>query len=336
LEGENLKTSKKIFIALAAALFFGGCGQPVENKDRVLLTVDFEQSKVLRYKFISSRQIEISLKDKTAANKEQKSRYNESLETIIAYKPVKVEPYGLSIIEATCESVRTSQITTRNKPKEATENLAGKSFKLTVGPTGKIEDRKELEQLLKEAGGTAFRPNSQYGRIKEPELLSDFMATQVFLWDSISSIKEPQKGVAVGDKWQSQLSIPSPMPLLIGAARDVVYKLEDINETAAGRIAIISSEYSISKTYLKDWFVPYTGSFQLSGPFGLYGNCRIVELKGKGRELFNIDAGKSIGYSQDYQMKVVAVMSLIPITPEITIKQHLSMQLIEEPKSKNR
>jgi hypothetical protein len=330
-----LKTLKKFFITLAAALFFGGCGQPVENKGRILLTVDFEQSKVLRYKFVSSRQIEILLENKTGKAGEGKSQYTESLETIIAYKPVKVEPNGLSIIEATCESVKSSQMT-KGTQKDATENLAGKSFKLTVGPTGKIEDRKELEKLLMEAGETAFRPNSRQGRTKEPDLLGDFMATQVFLWNSISSINGPQKGVAVGDKWQSQLSIPSPMPTLINAGRDVVYKLEDINDTEAGRIAVISSEYSLSKTPLKDWFVPYTGIFQMSGPFGFYGNCRIVELGGNGQELFNIDAGKSIGYRQDYQMKVAAVMAIIPVTTKITIKQHLSMQLVEEPKKESK
>ena len=146
------------------------------------------------------------------------------------------------------------------------------------------------------------------------------MATQLFLWDSISSIKEPQKGVAVGDSWQSQLSIPSPMLGLINAGRDVVYKLEDVNDTASGRVAVISSEFSLSKSPLKDWFMPYTGSFMMSGPFGFYGNCRIVELGGKGRELFNIDAGRPDGYSQDYQMKVVATMSFIPVTPKINYK----------------
>ena len=84
-----------------------------------------------------------------AKQKGQKSQYTESLETIVAYKPIKVNPNGLSIIEATCVSVRTNQTTTRNAAKEAAENLAGKSFKLTVGPTGKIEDRRELEKLLR-------------------------------------------------------------------------------------------------------------------------------------------------------------------------------------------
>jgi hypothetical protein len=316
-------TSRKLLTILTIALLFGGCGQPVEKSGKILLAVNFSQSKTLRYKFVSSRQIEILLDAKAAA-----SRYNESLETVIAYKPVKVNAKGASIIEATCESVKTSRMTGGTR-KEATENLAGKSFKLTVGPSGKIEDRKELQKLIMEIGATAFRPGKAEGRTKEPDLISDFMATQMFLWDSVSSKPEPKKGVKAGDKWQSQLSIPVPTPVLMDAGRDVVYKLEDINDTNDGRVAVISSEYSLSKTTLKDWFSPYTGVFQMSGPFGLYGDCKITELAGAGRELFNIDKGESIGYTQDYQMKMTAVMSIIPLKPKITIKQHLSMKLIK-------
>ena len=339
-----MKTAVKYIITIAAALIIGGCEpQSTEKKipagtgkPKELLTVDFEQSKVLRYKFVSSRQIEILLENNTGKAGGEKNRYTESLDMIVAYKPIKVNPYGLSIIEATCESVRTNQTTKRNTHKEAAENFAGKSFKFTVGPTGKIEDRTELEKLLKEVAQTAFRPNSQHGRIKEPDLVCDFMATQLFLWDSISSKSEPRKGVAVGDSWQSQLSIPSPMLELMNAGRDVVYKLEDVNDTGSGRIAVISSEFSLSKSQLKDRFMPYSGSFTPSGPFGLYGNCRIIELGGTGQELFNIDAGRTDGYSQDYEMKVVAVMAMIPITVKINVKQHLSMQLIGEPKNQNK
>ena len=337
-----METTIKYIIAVAAVLIIGGCEpQSAEKKipadagkPRELLTVNFKQSKVLRYKFFSSRQIEIQLEDKPGKAGGEKTRYTESLEMTIAYKPVEVEPNGLSIIEATCESIKT-QTTAGNSNKEAAENFAGKSFKLTVGPAGKIEDRTELQKLLKEVAETAFRPDSQNGRIKEPDLISDIIATQWFLWDSISSKGEPQKGVAVGDSWQSQLSTPSPMPGLLSAGRDVVYTIEEINDAGSEKIATISSEFSLSKSPLKNGFVPYTGSFMMSGPFGLYGNCRIVELAGKGQELFNINAGESIGYWQDYEMKVTAVMSLIPITPRINIKQHLSMQLIEEPKNQN-
>ncbi len=343
MKGERLKTAVKYVIAIAAALIIGGCEpQSTEKKipadtekPRELLTVNFKQSKVLRYKFVSSRQIEILLEDNTGKAGGEKSRYTESLEIIVAYKPVKVEPNGLSIIEATCESIK-AQTMVGSSHKEAAENFAGKSFRFTVGPTGKIEDRTELQKLLKEVAETAFRPDNQHGRIKEPDLISDIIATQWFLWDSISSISEPQKGVAVGDSWQSQLSTPSPMPGLLSAGRDVVYTLEDVNDAGSEKIAVISSKFSLSKSPLKDRFVPYTGSFMMSGPFGLYGNCSIVELGGKGRELFNIDAGRTDSYSQDYEMKVVATMAIIPITVKINVKQHLSMQIIEEPKNQNK
>lgn len=324
-----METLKLFIYVIAVFLLISGCGvkpQPV-SENRVYLTLDFEQSRPLRYKFVSSRQIEVLFEDKTMSESDKKTNYSESLETVIAYKPVKINPYGLNEIEATIESVNASSAS-GGSPKDAAQSLAGKTFKLIVGPTGRIEDRKQLEEIIKQAGKTAYRPVRESDRIKEPDMISDFMATQMFLWDSISSVKEPQKGVAVGDTWQSQLSIPSPMPELFNTARDVVYKLESLKDTNGGKIAVITGKYSPSKTLLQSWFVPYEGNFQLSGPFGVYVNCQIAALEGSGEELFNIDQGKSISYGQDYQMTVNPTMSLIPIRVKITVKQHLSMQLL--------
>jgi hypothetical protein len=336
-ERENLKAAIK-YIVVFAVLIISGCVKqsaekiPAETeKPKELLTVDFEQSKALQYKFVSSRHIEILLGDLSEKDKVLKTQYAESLEAILVYNPVKVDPYGISVIEANCVSVRANQMAAGNALGEAAKNFAGKSFKFTVGPTGKIEDRSELEKLIKEVAQKAFRNNSRSGRIKESDMVCDFLATQWFLWDSISSIKEPRKGVATGDSWQSQLSIPTPM--IMHKGRDVVYKLEEIRNTDKGRIAVISSTFSPSQTPPKGWPIPYTGSFQMSGPFGFYSNYNIVELQGKGQELFNIDAGRSDGYVQDYEVKMTASLQLpLGINPRINIKQHLSMQLVEEPK----
>ena len=207
------------------------------------------------------------------------------------------------------------------------ENLSGKSFRLFVGPTGRIEERKGLEEILKQAAKSAFRSRSSE-RIKEPDMIGDFMATQMFLWNSISSIKEPRKGVETGQTWQSQVSLPSPILDFFKSGRDVIYKLESVKDTNDGRLAVINSEYTPSKTLLPDWIVPYEGSFLLSGPFGLYTNFQIIEFAGKGSETFNIDQGKIISDVQDYSMTVSAALSLIPVKIRITVKQRLSMQLL--------
>jgi hypothetical protein len=320
---------KVLSIIFAGILLIAGCaGKPeVSKENRIFLTVEFQQAKPLRYRFVSTRQIETIFEDNTIPENDRKTTYSESLETVIAYKPIKIETYGLSEIEATIESVNANPIM-GGTGKDATANLSGKSFRLVVGPTGKIEDRKELVEIMKQAAQTAFRPKRDTDRIKNPDMISDFMATQMFLWDSISSIKEPRKGITLDQNWQSELSIPSPVLALFYSGRDVVYKLTEIRDTNDGKIAVISSEYTPSKTPVPNWFSPYEGDFMLAGPFGLYVNCTIAELGGKGTELFNIDQGKSISYRQDYQVAINSMMSLIPIKVKINIKQQLSMQLL--------
>ena len=142
----------------------------------------------------------------------------------MAYKPIKVDSYGLTTIEATCKSVKVSR--SKGSRKDAVQSLAGRTFTVTVGPTGGIEDYSQLDSLLKEIGEKAFRPESDRGRIKEPDMIGDFVASQWFLWDSISSIERPAEGVEIGRSWNSQLSVPAPM--VMRKARDVTYTLDEI------------------------------------------------------------------------------------------------------------
>ena len=38
------------------------------------------------------------------------------------------------------------------------------------------------------------------------------------------------------------------------------------------------------------------------GPFGFYRNYRVLSLQGQGEELFNIDAGRTERYEQQYEL----------------------------------
>ncbi len=64
----------------------------------------------------------------------------------------------------------------------------GKSFIFTVDSIGKIHDYSQLEELIKQAGEKTFSTEAGGNRIKQPDMIGDFIATQWFLWDSISSI----------------------------------------------------------------------------------------------------------------------------------------------------
>jgi len=299
---------------------------PVERGE--LLTVDFQAGQTLKYKFVSSRDITIEW-DATAAKSRSgrpvSDKTTESLEIIMAYTPIEVDPYGLTKIKATCESVKVAR--SKGPQKDAVDNLAGKTFTLTVGPTGKIEDYSQLDELLKEIGKKAFRPNTD---IKEPEMISDVVATQWFLWDTVSSIKKPSQGMTVGQNWNSKLSVPTPM--VMRKARDVTYKLDEIRPGEKGRLAVISSSYKIADSAPHDWPIPYSGRFQVAGAFGFYRDYKVVDLQGRGEELFNIDAGRSERYHQQYQLQLSAslLMPLAGVNPKITIKQNLTMNLLQD------
>ncbi len=208
------------------------------GRPKTLLTVDFQKGQTLQYRFVSSRDIDLDWETRqqstSKSGKHASDRSSESMEMVMAYTPIEVNPYGLTTIKATCNSVKVTRskgTSGRGGAKDAVESLPGKTFTFTVGPTGKIEDYSQLEKLIQEIGNHAFRADSSRGRVKEPDMISDFIATQWFLWDSISSIPNPAEGVAAKQSWKSRLSIPAPMPEMLRKAREVTYTLDEVRQT---------------------------------------------------------------------------------------------------------
>ena len=300
------------------------------NEITELLTVDFNDTQTLRYKFISARDITIDWEpSKTTAGQEQAAlgKSSESLEMVVAYTPVEIKSYGLSTIEAACESVKVRR--SDGAKQDAVEEFAGKTYRIKVGPTGKIEDYTELDKLIKEIGEKAFRPDTSRGRIKEPDMIADFIASQWFLWNSVSSIQNATEGVHPGQSWKSQLSVPTPM--IMRKARDVTYRLEEIRQSEKGQLAVISNSYSAAQSVPQSWPIPYTGRFQMSGKFGFLGNYQLLDLQGSGEELFNVTLGRTEQYTQHYQLLLQASIPLgIGENPKITIIQNLTMDLLED------
>jgi hypothetical protein len=334
-----LNAAKVLFVALIIG-FLGGCTPAQKSASvskKTLLTVDFQQNQSLKYKFLSSRDITIDwgqMKGETGAGKSKVDKSVESLELVVSYTPVEVNLYGLTTIKAVCESAKvnhTTQSTRQSARPDAAESFAGKSWTITIDATGKMVDRSKLYDVIRQVGQLAFRPDRSKGLVKEPDMIYDFIASQWFLWDSISSIKNPSQGVAVGDQWQSVLSVPAPMILF--AARDVNYKLAEIRRDPNGLIAVIDSSYRLRYPSPSDWPVPYTEVFQMSGTFGFLRGYKVLDLEGQGQELFDVDAGRIEKDAQKYTMHVRASLPLgLGITPQITIDQTLSMELLEPPK----
>ena len=334
MKGTKLKATLLILTALVLSIL-AGC-KPIAGEEKLigepgeLLTVDFQAGQTLRYKFVSSREITVDWDTTAEASRSGRpasDKSSESLEIIMAYTPIEIDPYGLTTVKAVCESVKVTR--SKGPGRDAVETLAGRTFTLAVGPTGKIEDYSQLDQLLKEIGKKVFRANTDMGRIKEPDMIGDVVATQWFLWDAVSSLKKPSQGAAVGQSWNSKLSVPTPM--MMRKARDVTYSLDEIRPSEKGRLAVISSSYKIADSAPRDWPIPYSGTFQVAGAYGFYRNYQVLSLQGRGEELFNIDAGKTEQYKQQYQMQLSAslLLPLAGVNPKITIKQNLTMNLLD-------
>ncbi len=324
-------------ITLVSCLLLS-CQQPTKpakpeststNADKVFLMLDFKPGKTLRYKFISSRDITIkwnSPEEDTSTADSTSSKSSESLEIVVAFTPGKVDPSGLATINATCESVLVKR--SDGSQTDAVKYFAGKSYLFTVRASGQIEDNSQLNELLKQAGEKAFVAEAGGERTKEQDMLGDYIATQWFLWDSVSSIPNAAQGVQIGQTWQSKLSVPTPMVSRL--ARNVSYKLDKISQSQNSRLVLISSSFSKADSVPESWPVPYTGRFLMKGKFGLLGGYKLLDIAGHGEELFNVDAGRPEQFSQQYQLKLQA--SLLPgisVSPEIIIVQNLTMKIIE-------
>jgi hypothetical protein len=295
------------------------------------MTVDFEQGQTLRYKFVSNRDIFVDWDPNAASSPSRVQKYSERLEVVVAYTPTDVDPYGVSTIQAVCEKVQATRAggpSQRSTDTDAAESAQGKAFMLKVDPRGRIVDPSGLKALIEATGEKAFRSDTSRGRIKEPDLVGDFVAGPWFLWDCISSIERPAKGVTLGQTWGSKLPVPTPM--VIREARDVTYWLDEIHATDKGRQAVIASTYALADEAPSDWPVPYSGRFQMSGTFGFLRGYRTVGIEGGGESLFDVDAGRMLESTQRYKMEMEA--SLPPLgfkaNPHVTIEQTLTTELI--------
>jgi hypothetical protein len=309
-----------------------GCSRQADTGE--FLTVDFNQGEVLRYEFVSSRHIDVTWNPAPGSGKKAPPKpeaYYELVKMVMSYEPLEVRPFGYTTIRAKCESVEVTRWRRQQQSTaDALKDLQGRTFILEVGPNGRIKDHSEIEKEAYFAGANAFRSRSRGGKIKDPDAVSDFIATQWFLWDAISSIENPQNGVEPGQQWQSQLSIP--LPMVFKQARDVTYTLEQIKETEQGKTAVIKSNYSTAPTIEGDWPIPYPdGSFRMSGTFGFLRRYRVLSLQGEGEEFFDMTKGQAQSYHQKYNIQMEASLPIsVSAKLQINIEQHLMMKLLKD------
>lgn len=335
-----------LFLA-AGAVCFVGCQeqqkqqkQPKQKtaglKEPLLLSVDFEPNESLVYNFVSERKISVNL-DPTGKYSKGKSdgkeqQQTEKLEMQMEYKPITIDPYGISTIEAKCRSAKVTRIGTGRvqEKTDAVESLVGKSFTLKITPTGKIVDYSSLESVSKELGEKAFGGGeTQRGKVKNPDMIMDFLATQWNIWDSTASIKNPLKGLDKKSKWNSKLI--APMPYVSKVGRNVEYGFAGVEKSNGDTVAEITSKYTLSRTP-PDVSLPYSGSFQMKGMFGFLQGYKVLSIEGEGTQLFDVDKGLIKSDTQHYEAKVSAAIFGLgsdELLPNIKIDQTITMTLVE-------
>jgi len=308
-----------------------------KDKGRVFLTADFKPGRTLRYHFVCKRQITLDWDPNAATMRNRVQEHTEQLEMVIAYTPLDVDPYGVSTVRATVESIQAARSggpTGRATGADAVVSSEGRSYTIKVDPRGRIVDANELRALIREMGQKAFRSDTTAGRTKDPDMIGDFVACQWSLWDAIATIPLPAEGLIIGQRWQSQLPVPTPM--VMRQARNAMYRFNGFRGGPRGSAAVIESTYTLADSVPTDWPVPYSGRFRMSGTFGFLGPYEVLSLEGTGEDLFNIGEGRLERRLQQYTMQVKASLPPMGIQahPHLTIKQSLAAKLLE-PESEN-
>lgn len=332
---------KKILFAfaIAALTLMVGCEQSAQkggsSGEAELLTVDFEQGRTLTYNMVSSRDITLDLMEKSSkSGKEQKML--EKLEMVVSYVPVEVDPYGLSKIRAEIKSANVTRKSFTGKSegsRDAAESLAGKSFTFTISPSGRIEDYTSFNELVVKVGETSIKDSGNQGRIKDPDMIWDFIAMHRDLWSAMSGVPKPSRGVAVGEKWQVEQVVPLPMP--IPKFMNTDYTFAGIEGEQGSRVAVLNSEYSLSESEMsnfEDIESPFGGRFRLRGMFGFLRNYRFNELTGSGNVKYDLDRGVLLEKQGQYDLDMNAdfLMPLGDSKPVLKLVQHFDIELVED------
>jgi hypothetical protein len=328
-----------IILSIVTITLLTGCAtEPSKSVGKHFLSLNFEKGKTLSYQFTSLRDITMDwgpLKPNDPDSAHKIDRSTESVKMTVDYTTIDVDTFGYATIEGKIRNVTLShkgRAGAKSAKTNAVKNFNDKSFKFTIDAAGHFGDRSELDNLIKEVGKTAFRKDR---RVKNPDNIDDFIATQWFLWDVISSIPNAAQGLNIDDTWNSQLSIPTPM--VMRKARDVEYKLTKIENQNGKQVADIAGTYSIAKKYPTGWPIPYAGSFQMSGTYGFLRAYKMLVLEGNSQSLFDIDAGVLFKQNQYYDLKVEASFPFaIGQKPIIGIKQRIYTNLVDAPEKKSK
>ena len=323
-------------VVVGCVLCFVGCQDSGKSPQDNWLLVSFEKDVPITYRMVSERETEIDLTTGDPKKKSRPQTTTEKLELVMVYTPIEVDLFGLSTLKAECKSVKVTRsgFSGKRTASDAMETLVDKSFTLKLSPTGEIGDVSDLERIAAELGEASFSDDGKKTRIKNPDMITDFLAMQQYLWAAGSTISN-QLDLKAGDTWQAQQSIPWPVPIYPPPARTTTYTLDSFSaEEALPRKATIKSTYVLSETPIESYIRPYKeGKFQMRGLFGFLRNFQFKHIEGAGTQIFNMDDGLVESDRQQYLLNVTAsfMLPLGDSLPMLKVNQKISIERIETP-----
>jgi hypothetical protein len=163
-------------------------------------------------------------------------------------------------------------------------------------------------------------------------MIYDFVAMQWYLWDSISSVKDPLAGVKPGIKWTNTQVVAWPVPIPNTPCRITTFTLDSVQQNEDAQKAVIKSTYQISDKTLDTFPRPYEGTFQMRGLFGFLRDYQFESLEGAGEVLFNLSTGTVESDKQQYKL-VAGASFLLPLgdsQPSVVVVQSIDIQLLED------
>ena len=329
---------KRISRLLAALLLTGlgllaGCRSAPQGD---YMAIEFKPDTPLRYRFVSSRDVEILLTTGAGGKKEDSKLSKESLEMVMQIKPLQIDPYGLTTLEFTCQSVQVKRTSFSGKSAaaDAMEALKGKSYTIQISPTGQLENIESFEAMLKEIGQKSFVASSNPKQnIKNPDMILDWIFFQFYLWDVSASNPKPLAGIRPGSSWQSEQFMPWPVPIRNIPSRITTYTVKKIADEDTKKIAVIDCAYQLREKPVLTFPLPYEGPFQIKGSlFSVLRSFRHESIEGSGTQTFDLTDGLLVKDQEDYTLVTRAdfILPLGQSLPTLTVRQSITIELLDQ------
>ncbi|AQQ70647.1 hypothetical protein SMSP2_01002 [Limihaloglobus sulfuriphilus] len=329
---------KRSIIFIAAGLILAvlaGCSEPYSTPNKVM-GLNFEMNKPLKYRFVSSRNVDLTLSDQKQKDTKEMT---EQLEMVISYTPIEEDIYGDITVKAVCESSKVTKGSfsgSRQPGKDITESLAGREWTFKVNSLGQIRNFKGLNKLVEELGAATITKQATRN-VKDPDMIWDFVNTQWFIWDPIAGQADAGKDITPGATWKSTQIIP--FAKLVPAERRIHYTYAQADEEAdnikiSGVIEKLPVKFDDNKQPMPEVTTlpkPYKVPHQMRGMFGFLTNYRVDSLQGSLEAVYDAQSAVLRSCRQEYDMKMTAsfMLPLGDSVPKLDVKQIIKMELIE-------